>query len=119
MPGPGGLRGALTHQKVNEMEALGGPAEEVYLCSSSSWRISLARFVRRAGSTNMIDVCEIRSIVRSSASTLCSVEASISLTFFDRFCSALSAIWFSWLISDDQSMSGSPGAGGWTGWGAG
>src|ERR1700694_726397 len=101
------------------MLALGGPAEEVYLCSSSSWRISLARLVSLAGSTNMIEVCEASSIVRSRASMLCSVVASISLTFFARFWSALSVIWFSWLISEDQSMSGSAAAGGWTGWGAG
>ena len=63
----------------------------------------------------MIEVCEIRSIVRSRASTVCSVEASISLTFFDRFCRALSAIWFSWLINEDQSTSGSPAGGAWTG----
>src|SRR2546430_15087785 len=59
----------------------------------------------------MIEVCEIRSIVRSSASTLCSVELSISFTFFERLWSALSAIWFSWLIRDGQSMSGSALAG--------
>src|SRR5437762_14075973 len=55
----------------------------------------------------MIDVCEIRSMVRSSASTLWSVELSISFTFFERLVSALSAIWFSWLIRAGQSMSGS------------
>src|SRR5437870_12094377 len=55
----------------------------------------------------MIEVCEIRSIVRSSPSRLCSVDASISLTFFERFWRAASAIWFSWLISAGQSISGS------------
>src|SRR5438093_12112121 len=68
----------------------------------------------------MIDVCEIRSMVRSSASTLWSVELSISFTFFERLVSALSAIWFSWLIRAGQWMSGSAlagGAGAGAGWG--
>src|SRR5256714_3157782 len=43
-------------------------------CSSTRLRISVSRVVRRAGSTKMIAVWEIRSIARSSPSGPCPIQ---------------------------------------------